>query len=88
MDTNQQAAEIISVRDWVLVKYENGKYPGEVICCKGRDYEVSVMYCRFGIWKWPENEDKIFYDRSDILKKIKPPVPVGSRGQFIFENLE
>ena len=35
-------------------------------------------------WKWPEQEDHIFYYRSDVIKKIDAPTIAGSRGQFMF----
>ena len=82
----EQPSKAISVTDWVFVKYEDREYPGESMSCNGRDYEVSVMHCRFGKWKCPEQKDKILYDKSMIIRKINP-VPVGSWGQFIFEYL-
>jgi len=49
--------------------------------------KVIVMKPTFaGYWKWPERRDEIFYTLPNIVKKIAPPVPVDSRGQFKFEN--
>ena len=33
-------------------------------------------------WKWPKQEDKLFYDSRDIVMCINDPVPFGKRGAF------
>ena len=72
-----------NVRDWVVVEYQGSNFPGEVseILSDGR-VEVNVMCPSGNGWKWPEKEDKIPYEIDEVLKKIEPPVPTGSRGQF------
>lgn len=45
------------------------------------------MHKSGNIWKWPRQEDKIFYKHENILKKINPPVVAGTRGQFHLMNL-
>jgi len=35
-------------------------------------------------WKWPKNEDHIFYYKHDIIRKIEPPIVFGYHGQFGF----
>ena len=38
-------------------------------------------------WKEPQKEDKIFYQKENIIQKLDPPEVAGSRGQFQFKNL-
>ena len=70
---------------WVIVKYADEEYPGEVI--EDSDIEVSVMHKRVNAWKWPRPEDKIFYPATQIVRVIDPPTVAGNRGQFVFENI-
>ena len=44
---------------WVIVKYDNEDFPGELNCVEGTDAEVNVMHRR-----WPKPEDKVFYFRA------------------------
>jgi hypothetical protein len=78
---------VFRVGDWVLISYDSKVYPGEVTVIGKDDVQVSVMHRTFNQnWKWPDKSDKIFYKMSDILRKIAPPVPVGNRGQYKFEE--
>ena len=38
-------------------------------------------------WKWPENEDKIIYKRSQIFEKLNLPEVASCWGQFIFKDI-
>ena len=78
------------IGDWVLVRYDSQKYPGEVTKVIGSELEVSTMEkSHTGTsWKWPSNEDKIFYSLHDVIRNIKPPVCTGLRGQFKFIDEE
>ena len=83
----EPAVSSLVVGEWVAVKYDNQTYPGEVTSVKGNHIDVSVMHPTFNQnWKWPDNPDQIFYYQDDIVKRVSPPVPVGSRGQFKFDN--
>ena len=78
----------INVGDWVLVRYDDSNFPGEVTNSIVSDYEVSVMHkCGNAFWKWLLKEDKIYYNKTSITKKLDPPQVAGSRGQFIFKEL-
>ncbi|XP_071839631.1 uncharacterized protein [Apostichopus japonicus] len=81
----------IKVGDWVVVKYDDVLYPGEVTNVKGKDTEVSVMVPATNTtWKWPLTVDKIFYQPENIIKKIVPPeapCAVHGRLQFTFKEL-
>ena len=62
----------ISVGDWVLVCYDGDNFPGEITQVIGElDFEVNVMHRSGGVyWKWPLKEDKIFYHKGNIVKKL------------------
>lgn len=81
----KQIDKRISVQDWVLVQYSGNEYPGRVISIDGTDYEVktleSVVFCRKKLWRWPKREDKIFYNREDIIQVLPAPKSVKGRGR-------
>ena len=54
----------------------------------GTEYEVAVMH-KSGSknWKWPIDDDIIYYNASNIVKVLNPPEVVNSRGQFMFKDL-
>ena len=68
----------LSIGQWVVVKYDGEKFPGEVTCIDNSDVEVSVMHRSANAWKWPRPEDKIFYSRNEIVHVIKPPSVAGN----------
>ena len=73
------------VGDWVVVNFEGAMFPGETIDVMSSQLVVNVMYPSGNGWKWPEKKDMIAYDISEVVKKIEPPVPSGSRGEFHFD---
>jgi hypothetical protein len=77
-----------SVGQWVVVGYDGAEYPGEVTLVDNNDIEVNVMHKSGNAWRWPAKDDKIFYDRQNILRVVNPPKAAGNRGQFLFENLQ
>lgn len=81
---NSTESDNLELRDWVVVSYESTHYPGCITQIIREEIEVSVMHRAEGHFKWPKVEDKIFYSKQNILKKISPPIPIGNRGQFIF----
>ena len=52
---------------WVIIKYADEEYPGEVISIEDSDIEVSVMHKSVNAWKWPRPKDKIFYPATQIV---------------------
>ena len=75
------------VGQWVIVKYDEARYPGEVAMIdEDSQYEVSVMHPSGKYWKWPKTEDKIYYAYDSIVQLINPPKAAGHRGQFIFDE--
>ena len=43
------------------------------------DYEVSLMVKAGKYWKWPHLEDKIFFQKQNVQKKLNAPKVVSSR---------
>ena len=39
-------------------------------------------------FKWPRHDDILTYSFTDVIRKLQPPVPVGTRGQFKFLGSE
>ena len=56
----------LSVGEWVLVNYDNTNFRGEVIKVVGEECEV-VMHKSGKFWKWPQREDKIFYNQKSVI---------------------
>ena len=77
----------VNIGDWVLVNYDGADFPGEITNIVGFDYEVNVMHKYGAFWKWPLTEDRIFYDRKNVVKKLEPLEVAGTRGQFTFTQL-
>ena len=78
------SASVVAVKigDFVVIKYDENFYPGVVTRTKKSGAEVSVMAASGTNWKWPKQEDKLFYYFCDIMMCINEPVPVGKRGIF------
>ena len=83
---SQLPALNLTAGQWVVVKYEDEEFPGEV-CIENSEFEVNVMHKSANAWKWPRLEDKIFYSRDKIVRVINPPSVAGNRGQFVFEDV-
>jgi len=78
----------INVGDWYIVNYDGVKYPGEVTAIGDEDdFRVSVMQpAGKQYWKWPDEDDNIFYRRDKMIKKLDKPEVVNSRGQYKFST--
>lgn len=77
--------------DWVVVKYEDVFYPGEVKQVKHDENEVEVKVMHLSktgkYYYWPKDEDCISYLLKDVTKKIGPPIPSGgTREQYKFND--
>lgn len=72
------------VGSYVVVKYDAVNYAGIIEEVRNGDYLVNVMErCRGG-WRWPCHKDCLWY--KDIVKTVSPPLPVNSRGLFVFND--
>ena len=72
----------VNVGDFVVVNYDENFYPGTVTGTKKSGAEVNAMVSSGSNWKWPKQEDKLFYYLRDIVMVISDPVPIGKRGIF------
>lgn len=79
----------IQTGNFVLFLYEKKVYPGQVVEIKkdGSEYKIkSLTQSGTFQWKWPQNDDILWYDRDDILKAIKAPEP-SKRGFFVIKEI-
>lgn len=69
--------------DHVIVIYEDQHYPGKIKEVEENKAFVSVMVnSNFNSWKWPNKEDAIWYDHTDIVEKINEPSRSNNRGMY------
>ena len=81
------SSDSLGIGDWCVVQYETVSYPGVVEDIVNAELKVSVMVkCGPSKWKWPDPIDCLWYKQENIVKKINPPIPVASRGQFQFDD--
>lgn len=65
-------------KSYVIVEYEGEFFPGIVKKKKNKKCEVSTMTFDKNNWKWPEKEDVIWYDSSQVKEIIEAPEIVPS----------
>lgn len=76
VERRQDTMADFKMHDFVIVKYSNSFFPGEIREIKNSDVMVSCMekYGRLCTsWKWPSSEDCLWYKFGDIVTKIDPP---------------
>ena len=61
-------------------------YPARVIKVIENGIEVSVMHKSEDNFKWPQKEDKIFYNVDDVLKIIDLPIPIEIEDNLRLKN--
>jgi len=71
-----------AVGEWVLVKYDEMVFPGEVKELGIHEIKVSVMVPSGPNFKWPATEDAIFYRMGDVIQKLQPPIVKSARRNF------
>ena len=77
------APEIFKVGDWVIVRCDNLKFPGEIIQIVGGDAKVSVMHhAKKRKWYWPTPQRRYSLQTDVNNGKIDPPVPVDLLGRI------
>ncbi|XP_054266871.1 golgin subfamily A member 6-like protein 1 [Macrosteles quadrilineatus] len=86
---NKPIEKALDVGDWVVVTYDSTNYPGEIVSVQEEDMTINAMHPSGpGGWKWPPKPDVHTYPKQDLVRRIDPPVPSGSRAdQFIFKDL-
>jgi len=65
--------ELYKIGDFVIVHYEGEYFPGIVNDTNQTSALVSVMTMSGSGWKWPNDDDEIWYKFSDVMQLIKPP---------------
>lgn len=88
-DTPVKDETLFVAGQWVQVTYDGETFPGEIVETlseQPQEYRVKVMHPWGLYWRWPERDDIALYLASNVLKRIEPPLVVGSRGQYNFEN--
>ena len=60
----------------------------QVVCrsLQNDEHEVSVMVKAGKYWKWPLREDKIYYEKQNVRKKLTAPKVVSACGHFTFDD--
>ena len=78
----------MAVGDYVIVKYDEEFYPGELIAL-GECAKVRTMI-KSGpkYWKWPTREDIVDYEFEKVVKIIKAATVISHRGTFCVPELD
>ena len=72
----------IATDDFVIVRYSSDYFPVQILSVAPDGVRVSTMEKSLKNWKWPEKADIICYEWKNIVRKIKPPVKLNSRGAY------
>lgn len=77
-------SELFKEQDYVLVRYDDQFYPGQIIQILDTQFRVRCMEKSGTNWKWPHSFDELWYLKDNIIKKIslESIVPVSNRGVF------
>lgn len=78
----------IQLQKYVIVRYEGEYFPGIVQDLKSSEAFVKVMCMCGGNWKWPEKEDVLWYDFSDVMAVIKEPELINSLGLYSVDEIK
>lgn len=71
-----------NIGNFVIFKYEEVYYPGVIVAVIDQKVLISAMVSSGTGWKWPEKEDRLWYDEKDIFEKIEQPKAKNNRGAF------
>jgi hypothetical protein len=83
---NGEAVEV-QIGDFVIVNYLDEYYPAKVTDKDDEKVLANAMAKAAGD-KWPSIKDEIWYDYSEIIQKIEPPVEINRRGFFSVKDLK
>ena len=83
---SQMPATKFQLGDWVLVRYDQHSFPGEVKVVGQDEMKVSVMVPSGSLFKWPLVEDAIFYRHENVIMKLNPPTLKSARGAYKFDE--
>lgn len=84
---SETSKEEFRINDYVVVNYEGSFFPGVITGFQQEDsikVIVSAMSLNGKYWRWPTVKDEIWYEESDVIKKIQLShvTPVNARGDF------
>ncbi|GBP16343.1 hypothetical protein EVAR_9936_1 [Eumeta japonica] len=69
--------------DYVIIRYEGAYFPGTVENTDGDLYKISTMTFSTGnTFHWPEQCDKIWYQKDAVEEKIAVPTLANSQGFY------
>lgn len=60
-----------NVGDFVLVMFENNRFPDRIIATSDKGTKVDCMEKTSKKWRWPTKKDCIDYEWHDVIGKIK-----------------
>jgi len=60
----------LKIDDFVIVLFNENKYPGKIVSLSEKGTIVDCMFRTFKFWRWPEKKDAILYEWKDVLRKI------------------
>lgn len=75
------------VGDYVVVRYNNQNFPGQVTSILQEGLEVKCLEKGKKAWKWPNKEDKLIYEWDDV-KKISADSITEKRGYLYIKAME
>lgn len=79
---DKEKTEEYSKGSYVIVQYEGQFFPGIVIENVDKGLKVKSMMMSGHLWKWPEKDDILIYESSDVICKIQSPTLVSNRGFY------
>lgn len=78
--------EEISVDQFVIILFNDEKYPGRVLKITKEGPVVDCMEKKLLCWKWPPKKDTGLYEWKNVLRKIHPP-KLTKRNQYLVPEL-
>ncbi|KAJ8943920.1 hypothetical protein NQ314_009584 [Rhamnusium bicolor] len=81
LDISEPEPMVLTNETYVIVKYENQYYPGQILKKNG-GAEIKSMAPAGLDWKWPLKNDVLFYFNEDIICTIQEPKQKNNRGLF------
>ena len=57
----------------VIIRYDEKYFPGVIRGIEEKGAYVAAMIPAGQLWKWPQNQDLLFYNWEDVVSRIEPP---------------
>ncbi|CAF4890004.1 unnamed protein product [Pieris macdunnoughi] len=78
---------MITIGDYVLIKWGTAKNPGEVLSTFEDGLMVMCMKKGLKFWRWPNIKDEQLYCWADVIQKINTPKLV-KKGNYVITELD